>query len=177
VNKTKKIALAAAALCASFSALAQDAVINPSWYIQPSVNAMKPDSDFGMDKRGYGAGLKFGKPVNEFWDMQIGTTYARSRENGNRYQQNTLGVDGLYMFSRKTFRPFILLGVGAERDKTNLPPAKPARIRHTSAPAWASRRTSTTASASRPTSATCTASSVAMSSLTARAITTMSPSA
>lgn len=120
MNKTKKIALAAAALCASFSALAQDAVINPSWYIQPSVNAMKPDSDFGMDKRGYGAGLKFGKPVNEFWDMQVGTTYARSRENGNRYQQNTLGVDGLYMFSRKTFRPFILLGVGAERDKTNL---------------------------------------------------------
>ena len=28
----------------------------------------------------------------------------------------TLGVDGLYMFSRKSFRPFILVGVGAERD-------------------------------------------------------------
>jgi OOP family OmpA-OmpF porin len=120
VNKSKKIALAAAALCASFSALAQDAVINPSWYIQPSVNAMKPDSDFGVDKRGYGAGLKFGKAINEHWDVQMGTTYARSRENGERYQQNTLGVDGLLMFSRKSFRPFLLLGVGAERDKANL---------------------------------------------------------
>jgi OOP family OmpA-OmpF porin len=120
VNKSKKIALAAAALCASFSALAQDAVINPSWYIQPSVNGIKPDSDFGVDKRGYGAGLKFGKAVNENWDVQTGYTYARSRENNQRYQQETLGVDGLYLFSRKSFRPFILVGVGAQRDKVNL---------------------------------------------------------
>ncbi|MQA22046.1 OmpA family protein [Rugamonas rivuli] len=120
MNKSKNIALAVVALCASFSALAQDAVINPSWYIQPSLNAMKPDSDFGVDKRGYGAGLKFGKALNESWDVQVGTTYARSRENGQRYQQNTLGVDGLYMFSRKSFRPFLLVGVGAERDKANL---------------------------------------------------------
>ena len=120
MNKSKNIALAVVALCASFSALAQDAVVNPSWYIQPSLNAMKPDSDFGVDKRGYGAGLKFGKALNESWDVQVGTTYARSRENGQRYQQNTLGVDGLYMFSRKSFRPFLLVGVGAERDKANL---------------------------------------------------------
>ncbi|SDH55197.1 MULTISPECIES: OmpA family protein [unclassified Duganella] len=122
MNKSKKIALAAAALCASFSAMAQqDPVINPSWYIQPSVNAVKPDDDFrAVDKTGYGAGLKFGKAVNENWDVQTGYTYARSRENGQRYQQETLGVDGLYMFSRKSFRPFILVGIGAERDKANL---------------------------------------------------------
>jgi OOP family OmpA-OmpF porin len=120
LKTNKKFALAFAALCASGAALAQDAVVNPSWYIQPSLNAMKPDSDFGVDKRGYGAGLKFGKALNNDWDLQLGTTYARSRENGQRYQQNTLGVDGLYMFSRKTFRPFVLLGIGAERDKSNL---------------------------------------------------------
>jgi len=121
VNKSKKIALAVAALCASFSAMAaDDVVINPSWYIQPSLNAAKPDSDFGgPDNHGYGLGLKFGKPVSEGWDVQLGSTYTRSRENGERYQQNTLGVDGLYLFSRKTFRPFVLVGVGAERDKTN----------------------------------------------------------
>lgn len=120
MNKSKKIALAAAVLCASFSAMAQDAVINPSWYIQPSVNGIKPDSDFGVDKRGYGGGLKFGKAVNETWDVQMGTTYARTDENGQRYQQNTLGVDGLLMLSRKSFRPFILVGAGVERDKANL---------------------------------------------------------
>ena len=122
MNKSKKIALAVAALCASFSAMAQqDPVINPSWYIQPSVNAIKPDDEFrAVDKTGYGAGLKFGKAVSQNWDIQTGYTYARSRENGQRYQQETLGVDGLYMFSRKSFRPFILVGVGAERDKANL---------------------------------------------------------
>ncbi len=114
-----RLALAAAVLCAG-AAHAADADINPSWYIQPSLNAMKPDADFGVDKRGYGLGLKFGKPVADSWDLQMGTTYARSRENGERYQQNTLGVDALYLFSRKTFRPFVLLGAGAERDKANL---------------------------------------------------------
>ncbi|EEF24422.1 Outer membrane protein A precursor, putative, partial [Ricinus communis] len=100
----------------------EDPVINPSWYIQPSVNGIKPDSDFGTtDKRGYGAGLKFGKAINPSWDVQGGYTYSRSRDGVNRYQQDTLGVDGLYMFSRKSFRPFLLIGIGAERDKANLP--------------------------------------------------------
>ncbi|WP_179673059.1 OmpA family protein [Duganella sp. 1224] len=123
MNKSKKIALAVAALCASFSAMAQqDPVINPSWYIQPSVNAIKPDSDFGTtDKHGYGAGLKFGKAINPSWDVQGGYTYSRSKDGVYRYQQDTLGVDGLYMFSRKSFRPFLLIGIGAERDTANLP--------------------------------------------------------
>ena len=120
MKTNNRIALALAGLCACSATLAQDAVVNPSWYIQPSLNAVKPDSDFGVDKHGYGLGLKFGKPVSPDWDVQLGTTYARSRENGERYQQNTLGVDGLYLFSRKTFRPFVLVGIGAERDKTNL---------------------------------------------------------
>ncbi|OFA07292.1 OmpA family protein [Duganella phyllosphaerae] len=120
MNKTKKIALAAAALCASFSVMAQEPVINPSWYVQPSVSGFKPDSDFGVDRRGPGGGLKFGKAVNENWDVQMGGTYARSKDDGNRYQQQTLGVDGLYLFSRKSFRPFILVGAGVQRDKLAL---------------------------------------------------------
>ena len=118
--KNKIAAAAAVTLGLSATALAQDAPVNPSWYIQPSLNGLKPDSDFGVDHHGYGAGLKFGKPVDPYWDVQVGGTYARSRENGQRYQQDTLGVDGLYLFSRKSFRPFLLLGVGAERDKSNL---------------------------------------------------------
>jgi OOP family OmpA-OmpF porin len=119
VKKIKKIAIATALLC-STAAMAQDAAINPNWYIQPSISAMKPDSDFGVDKTGYGAGLKFGKAVTENWDVQMGYTYGRSKEAGQRYQQETLGLDGLYLFSRKSFRPFVLIGAGAERDKTNL---------------------------------------------------------
>ena len=120
MNNLKKIAVAAAVLCSSFGAQAQE--INPSWYIQPSINASKPDSDFSSDKTGYGAGLRFGKPVSPQWDVQFGTTYTRSKDNGNRYQQNTLGVDGLLFFNRNpSFAPFLVVGAGMQRDKDNGP--------------------------------------------------------
>ncbi len=115
---TKKIAIAVAMLCSSFATVAQD--YNPSWYIQPSVDAVRPDSTFTSDERGYGVGLRFGKPVSDAWDIQMGTTFARARDNGNTYFQNTVGADALYMFSRKAFRPFVLVGVGAERDRANM---------------------------------------------------------
>jgi opacity protein-like surface antigen len=117
VNNTKKIALAVAMLCASGVTLAQE--INPSWYIQPSVVGMKPDSDFGVDKRDFGGGLKFGKPVSQLFDIQIGATHVRTDDQGNKYNQTTLGIDTLLMFSRSNFRPFLLVGVGAERDKAS----------------------------------------------------------
>jgi len=91
-----------------------------SWYIMPSINSMEPDSRFGSDHRGGGYGLRFGKAMSQNWDMQFGTTYSRQRFNGVRYQQNMLGVDGLYMFSRDSFRPFVLIGAGAENDKINI---------------------------------------------------------
>jgi len=115
VNNTKKIALAAALLCASSATLAQE--INPSWYIQPSVNHVKPDADFGVDDRDTGGGLKFGKAVHQNWDIQIGASQTRFEQGINDYRQTLLGVDALLMLSRDRFRPFVLFGLGAERDK------------------------------------------------------------
>jgi len=119
VNNSKKIALAVALLCAAGTSLAQEAseIINPSWYIQPSVVGMKPDSNFGTDDKDWGGGLKFGKAVHPYWDIQLGATHVRTEDGAARYRQTTLGVDALLMLSRKQFRPFILFGVGAERDK------------------------------------------------------------
>jgi OmpA-OmpF porin, OOP family len=123
---TKKIAGAIAlAFCAGSGALAtaasSDDVVNPSWYVQPSVNGIKPDRDFGTDKRGWGGGLRFGKPVSDMWDIQFGPTYARSNDGAAHYDQTTFGLDGLLMFSRKNVRPFLLLGIGAERDNVENP--------------------------------------------------------
>jgi OOP family OmpA-OmpF porin len=124
VNQHKKLALAVAALCVSCSTMAQDAAFNPSWYVQPSVNGFRPDSDFGFEKGGkplgYGGGLKFGKALSEHWDVQMGYVYGRASAGGQRLQQHLLGVDGLYLFSRDTFRPFLLIGAGAEHDKINM---------------------------------------------------------
>lgn len=119
MNNTKKIALAVAMLCASGTSLAQE--INPSWYVQPSVVGMKPDADFGVGERDVGGGLKFGKAVHPYWDIQVGATHVRTEEGPARYRQTLAGIDSLLMLSRANFRPFVLFGVGVERDKVENP--------------------------------------------------------
>jgi OOP family OmpA-OmpF porin len=130
MNNMKIITAAVALLgCATNgSALAQSSdygkAYNPSWYIAPSFILADPDDRFGSFNTAKGAGLRFGKPINPSWDIQIGPTYTRSSNGPNRYQQATLGVDALYMFSRERFRPFLLLGAGAEVDKVSTPLGK-----------------------------------------------------
>ncbi|MES2150200.1 MAG: OmpA family protein [Pseudomonadota bacterium] len=121
MNKINKIAVAAAMLCCSASVLAQEAIINPSWYVQPSVVGLKADSDFGVAKRDVGAGLKFGKPIAPMWDLQFGATHVRAEDGAANYHQSTLGADALLMLSRKNVRPFLLFGLGAERDRVDNP--------------------------------------------------------
>ena len=116
----KKIALAAAILCSAGSTMAQE-IINPSWYIAPTVVGIKPDADFGVDDKDWGGGLKFGKPVHPLWDIQIGATHARAKDGANDYRQTLVGIDALLMLSRQNFRPFLLLGVGGERDHMSTP--------------------------------------------------------
>ena len=132
MKKIKNIAIATAALCASFSAMAQDApLINPNWYAQGAVGAFHPDKDWngvGTDKA---YALRVGKPLNQDWDLQMGYTWGLSDKSNASYKQQTLGVDALYFFSRKTFRPFVLVGVGAERDSLS-PGITSAQARRTS---------------------------------------------
>ena len=117
MNNTNKIMLAVATLCVSGAALSQE--MNPSWYIQPNVSVMSPDDRFGVDKHGYGVGLRFGKPVSDMWDIQFGASYNRAKDGGNRYEQSLLGADALLMLSRKNVRPFLLVGVGAQHDSSS----------------------------------------------------------
>ncbi len=135
MNHISKISLAAMLLCSfsSTSVFAQsaygdaDAVLNPamdynpSWYVTPSLNMMIPDSGFGVGNHGEGAGLLIGKPLSEDWDIQIGTKYGRQNANQMKYQQNMLGVDALYMFSRSALRPFVFAGLGGQQDRLNTP--------------------------------------------------------
>jgi OOP family OmpA-OmpF porin len=119
VNNSKKIALAVAILCSAGTTMAQE--INPSWYIQPNVIHAKPDSDFGVNDRDWGGGLKFGKAVSPMWDVQFGASQVRFEDGPARYRQTLLGADALLMFSRDRFRPFVLVGLGLERDKVQNP--------------------------------------------------------
>jgi OOP family OmpA-OmpF porin len=119
----KKFALAAALLCSAGSTLAQE-VINPSWYVAPTVVGIKTDHDFGVGEKDWGGGLKFGKPVHPMWDIQIGATEARAENSFTDYRQTLVGVDALLMLSRKQIRPFLLVGVGGERDRVAQPGRK-----------------------------------------------------
>ena len=119
MNNSKKIALAVAILCSAGTTMAQE--INPSWYIQPNVIHAKPDGDFGVHDRDWGGGLKFGKAVSPMWDIQVGASQVRFEDGPARYRQTLLGADALLMFSRERFRPFVLVGLGLERDKVQNP--------------------------------------------------------
>ena len=115
----KNIAVAVGLGCCAGGAFAQE--INPSWYIQPSINYFEPDVDFGTDERDYGGGVRFGRPLSEMWDLQIGASHSRSESGPFNYRQTLVGADALLMMSRRKFRPFLLFGVGAQRDKVENP--------------------------------------------------------
>ena len=119
MKKTKNIVMALAIFSCIAPTFAQ--VVNPSWYLQPSVNGFEPDTDFGVDKRDWGGGFKIGKPLSPNWDVQIGASHSRTDQRGNEYRQTLLGIDALLMISRGTFRPFVLFGLGAQRDDVDNP--------------------------------------------------------
>ncbi len=120
-KKILSLAVAATLSLTAFAASAED-MFRDAWYAVPSVNYMNTDSDLKADD-GWGAGIKLGKELSPSWDFQGGLGYNRASENtgiagaGGSYKQTTLGLDALYMFSRSNFRPFLLAGVGAARNK------------------------------------------------------------
>ena len=103
----------------AFAQYADSQSYNPSWYMSVGALGLKPDAQFGLTRNGPGAQIRLGKPVSEYWDIQMGVTSARSRNDTNSYRQSTVGVDALYLFSRSTLRPFLLIGAGVERDKVS----------------------------------------------------------
>ncbi|MBZ2207033.1 OmpA family protein [Massilia soli] len=118
MNNIKNIALAAGLSCCA-GAIAQ--TVNPSWYIQPGITYAEPDTEFGVDERDYGGSLRLGKPLSDMWDLQIGASHARTETGPASYRQSLLGADALLMMSRRTFRPFLLFGIGIQHDKVDNP--------------------------------------------------------
>jgi OmpA-OmpF porin, OOP family len=120
-KKLVGLAVAATLSLTAFAASAED-MFRDAWYAVPSVNYMNTDGDLKASD-GWGAGIKLGKELSPSWDLQGGLGYNRAGEDtgiagaGGSYKQTTLGLDALYMFSRSNFRPFVLAGVGAARNK------------------------------------------------------------
>jgi OOP family OmpA-OmpF porin len=116
MKQIKNIALVAA-LVAAFPTASNAVEINPSWYVQPSVNVMKQDGDFLVPSNGRGAGLAFGKMTSPNWDVQYGFSSSRAKDGGRSYKQEVLDVTALFMpaSARHTITPFLLVGAGVQR--------------------------------------------------------------
>ena len=61
--------------------------------LPPSLNYTNTDNGFGLTKDGQGLGLRFGKMLNQSWDIQLGGIAARTKQSGTTYKQNLLSVD------------------------------------------------------------------------------------
>jgi hypothetical protein len=72
---------------------------NPPWCIAPSANATDPHRGSQYGQRRYWWRVSIGKPLSQYWDLQMSGTYAKTDIDRARYQQQTLSVDALYMFS------------------------------------------------------------------------------
>lgn len=119
--KTKLIGLALVGVfgIASSVVMADDAY-QGSMYVVPSIGYVHTDSDLEADND-VAYGIRLGKELSPHWDVQVGLSYTKPDAN-NRigglaasgdYKQTLFGIDALYMFSRDSFRPFLLAGFGA----------------------------------------------------------------
>ena len=115
------MAVAATLGLAAFSATAED-MYRGAWYAVPGVSYLNTDSDLNAND-GPGVFLKLGKELSESWDIQGGIGYNSAGNDvagaDGRYKQSSIGLDALYMFSRSNFRPFLLAGVGAAKNKVS----------------------------------------------------------
>lgn len=122
--KTKLISLAIATTFgfASTVAFAEEAYQGPL-YIMPTLGYVNTDSDLEADNE-VAYGVRLGKALSEHWDVQLGLTSTRPDADNQiggfaasgDYRQTILGLDALYMFSRDSFRPFVLAGLGLAKN-------------------------------------------------------------
>ena len=105
-KKSSKFILVACLTLIGTNAFAEDSY-KGSWYALPGVSYLNAGSDLNV-KDGVGGALRGGKQLDENWDIQFGTSYAK----GGKYKQTLLGVDALYVLDRSSLSPFLVAGIG-----------------------------------------------------------------
>lgn len=127
--------LSALILVAPLTAVAQPAAqtstasgFDDRFYISPFATYTWADSSREVDNN-WGFGLGFGKPLNEWLNLELRATHTEFTNNfknlpgwaiDGKNKVTDVGVDGLFFFSRGKFQPFLLAGVGAIQDNYKL---------------------------------------------------------
>jgi OmpA-OmpF porin, OOP family len=122
---TRRTSILCAALAAmgmiTASAARAEGIMPSSGYLLPQLSVFDADNDYDVAGKGPGLGLRYGMPLWEDVDLQLGISHARrSADGGKKLEQTLFSADALYLFSRSDFRPFVSVGLGAQRDKRTL---------------------------------------------------------
>jgi OOP family OmpA-OmpF porin len=85
------------------------------WYVLAGLGYSSNDRTIHDDDSGL-VSVKVAKEVSENIDLQVGASY----QTGGRYKQSSLGLDALYMLSRKAVRPYFMAGLGYANNQNSL---------------------------------------------------------
>ena len=123
----KNLIVSALFLCLGISASAQaEEFLDNRWYVAPFGSYVNPGGDRNADNAGYGAGLGFGKILNEHFNVELRGFYNGFDDNTNRFPQkngqwDVAGgtADVQYYFWRKAFSPYTVVGLGGMTSNVN----------------------------------------------------------
>ena len=107
-------------------AQAKDPFLDNRWYVAPFGSYVNPGGDRNSDNAGYGAGLGFGKILNEHFNVELRGFYNGFDDNTNRSPQKngqwdlTGGTADLqYYFWRDKFSPYTVAALGGMHSNVN----------------------------------------------------------
>lgn len=123
----KHLVASALFLSLGFTATVQaDEFLDDRWYVAPFGSYVKPGGDRNSENPGYGAGLGFGKIINEHFNVELRGFYNGFDDNTDRSPQNNgqwdlAGgtADLQYYFWRDTFSPYTVIAAGGMTSNVN----------------------------------------------------------
>lgn len=118
------IALTVGTLIASGSVVSAEkqAFSTESWYAVGGTSLFYPDADLNAAQDTPGIHLRLGRELTDNVDLQVGVSYNKAYEespDAGSYKQTNFSVDALYLLTRESFRPFLMVGLGASRNQIN----------------------------------------------------------
>jgi OOP family OmpA-OmpF porin len=125
-SKFTLICAAAAALSMAASSAVHaerylpDGYLPAGGYLLPQVSVLGADKNTSGIGKGTGFGLRYGMPVWNNVDVQLGFSHASASKDGDKVKETQFGADALYLFSRDEVRPFVSAGLGFKQDSAQI---------------------------------------------------------
>ncbi len=120
------VALTVGTLIASSNVVSAEkqAFSTESWYAIGGTSLFYPDADLNAAQDTPGIHLRLGRELTDNVDLQVGVSYNKAYEespytDAGNYKQTNFSVDALYLLTRESFRPFLMVGLGASRNQIN----------------------------------------------------------